>query len=128
MPGLVAWDSVWFLKIAQCGYETEQSHAFLPLLPGEICLLLKQVSDFPLQETTVCGCSSAQTFQVLRCGSTKYSIGSAAGLQPDLLWMVQNTGVKGMAWWGIALSNVLFIASAAAFCQVCPRPHCLGLS
>ncbi|TKY58994.1 GPI mannosyltransferase 2 [Spatholobus suberectus] len=29
----VVWDSVYFLRIAQCGYEYEQSFAFLPLLP-----------------------------------------------------------------------------------------------
>jgi phosphatidylinositol glycan class V len=30
----LAWDSLHYLRIAQCGYETEQSHAFFPLLPG----------------------------------------------------------------------------------------------
>ena len=32
--GGLAWDSLHFLRIAQCGYETEKSHAFFPLLPG----------------------------------------------------------------------------------------------
>ena len=52
MPGLVAWDSVWFLKVAQCGYETEQSHAFLPLLPGWLCLHLVQAANSAPQEMT----------------------------------------------------------------------------
>jgi len=30
----LAWDSVHYLRIAQCGYETEKSHAFFPLLPA----------------------------------------------------------------------------------------------
>lgn len=30
----LAWDSLHFLRIAQCGYETEKSYAFFPLLPG----------------------------------------------------------------------------------------------
>lgn len=34
----IVWDSVYFVRIAQCGYEYEQSYAFLPLLP--ICISL----------------------------------------------------------------------------------------
>lgn len=34
----VVWDSVYFVRIAQCGYEYEQSFAFLPLLP--LCIRL----------------------------------------------------------------------------------------
>ncbi|XP_044482746.1 GPI mannosyltransferase 2 [Mangifera indica] len=34
----VVWDSVYFVRIAQCGYEYEQSFAFLPVLP--ICIRL----------------------------------------------------------------------------------------
>ncbi|KAK8638620.1 hypothetical protein V6N13_137035 [Hibiscus sabdariffa] len=30
----VVWDSVYFVRIAQCGYEYEQFYAFLPLLPA----------------------------------------------------------------------------------------------
>lgn len=32
----IVWDSVYFVRIAQCGYEYEQSYAFLPLLPFSI--------------------------------------------------------------------------------------------
>ncbi|XP_076947923.1 uncharacterized protein LOC143619969 [Bidens hawaiensis] len=35
----VVWDSVYFVRIAQCGYEYEQTYAFLPLLPFCIWLL-----------------------------------------------------------------------------------------
>lgn len=31
---LNVWDTVHLLKVARCGYEDEQSHAFFPLLPG----------------------------------------------------------------------------------------------
>ncbi|KDP38090.1 hypothetical protein JCGZ_04733 [Jatropha curcas] len=34
----IVWDSVYFVRIAECGYEYEQSYAFLPLLP--ICILI----------------------------------------------------------------------------------------
>ncbi|KAL5727750.1 hypothetical protein ACHQM5_000907 [Ranunculus cassubicifolius] len=36
IEGSIVWDSVYFVRIAQCGYEYEQNYAFLPLLP--ICL------------------------------------------------------------------------------------------
>lgn len=35
----VVWDGVYFVRIAECGYEYEQSFAFLPLLPVAISLL-----------------------------------------------------------------------------------------
>ncbi|XP_052186716.1 uncharacterized protein LOC127797663 [Diospyros lotus] len=34
----IVWDSVYFVRIAQCGYEYEQSYAFFPLLP--LCISL----------------------------------------------------------------------------------------
>lgn len=37
----VVWDGVFFLRIAQCGYEYEQAYAFLPLLPACIVLLTR---------------------------------------------------------------------------------------
>lgn len=37
---LAVWDSAFFVRIAQCGYEYEQFHAFFPLLP----LLLRLTS------------------------------------------------------------------------------------
>ncbi|KAK9273165.1 hypothetical protein L1049_017972 [Liquidambar formosana] len=36
IEGSIVWDGVFFVRIAQCGYEYEQSYAFLPLLP--ICM------------------------------------------------------------------------------------------
>jgi phosphatidylinositol glycan class V len=35
----IVWDSVFFVRSAQCGYEYEQSYAFLPLLPLSISFL-----------------------------------------------------------------------------------------
>ena len=35
VKGLVVWDSVYFVRIARCGYEYEQYHAFFPGYPGE---------------------------------------------------------------------------------------------
>ncbi|XP_020576225.1 GPI mannosyltransferase 2-like isoform X2 [Phalaenopsis equestris] len=39
IEGSVVWDSVCFVRIAECGYEYEQNYAFLPLLPLSISLL-----------------------------------------------------------------------------------------
>ncbi|KAL5832321.1 hypothetical protein ACOSQ4_017675 [Xanthoceras sorbifolium] len=39
----VVWDSVYFVRIAQCGYDYEQTYAFLPLLPACISLLSRTV-------------------------------------------------------------------------------------
>lgn len=35
----IVWDGVYFVRIAQCGYEYEQTYAFLPLLPACVVLL-----------------------------------------------------------------------------------------
>ncbi|CAN4114103.1 unnamed protein product [Withania somnifera] len=43
----IVWDSVYFVRIAQCGYEYEQTYAFLPLLP--ICIsLLSRTGNYLL--------------------------------------------------------------------------------
>ncbi|CAO2837173.1 unnamed protein product [Amaranthus hypochondriacus] len=39
----IVWDSVYFVRIAQCGYEYEQTYAFFPLLPILIFLLSNSV-------------------------------------------------------------------------------------
>ncbi|KAL1810251.1 hypothetical protein ACET3Z_027241 [Daucus carota] len=39
----IVWDSVYFVRIAQCGYEYEQSYVFWPLLPFCIFVLSKTV-------------------------------------------------------------------------------------
>ncbi|KVI09456.1 hypothetical protein Ccrd_012172 [Cynara cardunculus var. scolymus] len=39
----IVWDSVYFVRIAQCGYEYEQTYAFLPLLPFCISFLSRTV-------------------------------------------------------------------------------------
>ncbi|KAB1220987.1 GPI mannosyltransferase 2 [Morella rubra] len=39
----VVWDSVYFVRISHCGYEYEQSYAFLPLLPLLMFLLSRSV-------------------------------------------------------------------------------------
>ena len=33
LTGLAVWDSAFFVRVARCGYEYEQFHAFFPLLP-----------------------------------------------------------------------------------------------
>lgn len=44
----VVWDSVYYLRIAQCGYEYEQTYAFLPLLPLSMLFLSKTGMEFNL--------------------------------------------------------------------------------
>ncbi|XP_031498828.1 uncharacterized protein LOC116263285 [Nymphaea colorata] len=39
----IVWDGVYFVRIAECGYEYEQSYAFLPLLPLCISFLARSV-------------------------------------------------------------------------------------
>nr|CAB3462118.1 unnamed protein product [Digitaria exilis] len=39
ISSLAVWDGVHFARPAECGYEYEQSYAFLPLLPASIALL-----------------------------------------------------------------------------------------
>ncbi|XP_050219839.1 uncharacterized protein LOC126670207 isoform X2 [Mercurialis annua] len=39
----IVWDSIYFVRIAECSYEYEQSYAFLPLLPIFMSLLSRTV-------------------------------------------------------------------------------------
>ncbi|GAU45013.1 hypothetical protein TSUD_94480 [Trifolium subterraneum] len=39
----IVWDSVYFIRTAQCGYEYEQSYAFLPFLPLSISFLTPSI-------------------------------------------------------------------------------------
>jgi phosphatidylinositol glycan class V len=36
LDGLAPWDSVYFVRIAKCGYEVDTLNAFFPLLPGAL--------------------------------------------------------------------------------------------
>lgn len=42
----IVWDSVYFVRISQCGYEYEQSYAFLPLLPISISFFSRTLFSF----------------------------------------------------------------------------------
>ncbi|CAN6356161.1 unnamed protein product, partial [Urochloa humidicola] len=43
ISSLAVWDGVHFARAAECGYEYEQSFAFLPLLPASIALLARSL-------------------------------------------------------------------------------------
>ncbi|CAN6338350.1 unnamed protein product [Urochloa humidicola] len=43
ISSLAVWDGVHFARPAECGYEYEQSFAFLPLLPASIALLARSL-------------------------------------------------------------------------------------
>ncbi|PKA47155.1 phosphatidylinositol glycan, class V [Apostasia shenzhenica] len=43
IEGSVVWDGVYFVRIAECGYEYEQTYAFQPLLPLCIAFLTRSV-------------------------------------------------------------------------------------
>lgn len=44
IEGSIVWDAVYFVRIAQCGYEYEQTYAFFALLP--ICISLISTTVF----------------------------------------------------------------------------------
>jgi phosphatidylinositol glycan class V len=41
IEGSIVWDSVYFVRIAQCSYEYEQTFAFLPIFPLAIRLIAR---------------------------------------------------------------------------------------
>ncbi|KAL5206714.1 hypothetical protein ABZP36_034923 [Zizania latifolia] len=43
VSSLAVWDGVHFARAAECGYEYEQSFAFLPLLPASLVLLARSL-------------------------------------------------------------------------------------
>ncbi|KAK9664701.1 hypothetical protein RND81_14G062100 [Saponaria officinalis] len=43
IQGSVVWDSVYMIRIAECGYEYEQTYAFFPFLPVLLSLLSQSV-------------------------------------------------------------------------------------
>eukprot|EP00873_Tetraselmis_striata_P023555 jgi/Tetstr1/443819/TSEL_003273.t1 len=43
LEGLITWDAVYFVRIAECGYEYEQFHAFFPALPLAMRALQRSV-------------------------------------------------------------------------------------
>ncbi|KMZ69600.1 GPI mannosyltransferase [Zostera marina] len=43
IEGSIVWDSVYFVRIAECGYEYEQTYAFFPILPVLISLMSRSV-------------------------------------------------------------------------------------
>jgi phosphatidylinositol glycan class V len=51
---VAVWDSVYVLRIAQCGYEFEQSHAFFPLLPFLMRALAAALSPSSSQPPSRC--------------------------------------------------------------------------
>lgn len=50
ISSLAMWDGVHFLRAAECGYEYEQSFAFLPLLPASLNLLARSGKSPPRLE------------------------------------------------------------------------------
>eukprot|EP00210_Caulerpa_lentillifera_P000142 g137.t1 len=46
---VVVWDSVFFMRVAQCGYEYEQYHAFFPALPR----LLQSITELCPNRTCI---------------------------------------------------------------------------
>ncbi|WVZ90287.1 hypothetical protein U9M48_036597 [Paspalum notatum var. saurae] len=43
ISSLAVWDGVYFARPAECGYEYEQSFAFLPILPASLVLLARSL-------------------------------------------------------------------------------------
>lgn len=85
ISSLAVWDGVHFARAAECGYEYEQSFAFLPLLPASLALLarsrkhlLVNCQDVGLRDLT---------FVTFPCSVR--AAGSCAGVQgrPRDLWL-----------------------------------------
>lgn len=57
LESAVLWDSVFFVRTAQCGYEFEQAHAFFPLLPA-VLRLLTTLTGLPIVFSGFSGSSS----------------------------------------------------------------------
>ncbi|KAH3757810.1 GPI mannosyltransferase 2 [Pelomyxa schiedti] len=53
LKGLHSWDAVYFVGISERGYETEQAHAFFPLLPLCVRALSKGLSWLPANQFTI---------------------------------------------------------------------------
>jgi len=56
LTGLAVWDSAFFVRVARCGYEYEQFHAFFPLLP---LLLRAALCTGPRLRLTRCAARAA---------------------------------------------------------------------
>ena len=63
------WDSVFFVRIAQCGYEYEQFYAFFPLLPTFLRLL--SFNGVPVGASCASACWAAP-------GAAVYSMATCA--------------------------------------------------
>lgn len=69
IEGSIVWDAVYFVRIAQCGYEYEQSYAFLPLLPICVSFLSRTGLILCFSSISIYSCKSLFV-QILEC---KYS-------------------------------------------------------
>lgn len=72
----IVWDSVYFVRIAQCGYEYEQTFAFLPLLPLCISLLSRTGQSLQLsflQSQHFTSSESIRTQEIM-CKKTFYLV------------------------------------------------------
>ncbi|KAJ0083933.1 hypothetical protein Patl1_29945 [Pistacia atlantica] len=94
----VVWDSVFFVRIAQCGYEYEQSFAFLPLLPLCIRLLSHTGKRMP-----------SLSFR-LKMGTSPLTL---LGILAPLVSVFGYRAVLALS--GYVVSNVAFLLAAVYF-------------
>ena len=114
---IVAWDAHWFLRIAQCGYQSQQAHAFFPLLPGArrvrscspmVCAFWRQAArrhDAPARGLSRC----AERLRTVTPAITARQR-QGAGRDPQAL-----------AHTGFALSNACFSVAAVLLSRLPPE-------
>ena len=100
------WDSVYYVRIAQCGYEYEQTYAFFPLLP--LCIsLLSRTGSGSIKFSLV------SRFGNLSCCSSVEVVvdfdGFVSVLAP-LIPVIGHRAVLGLS--GYLINNVAFVFAA----------------
>ena len=107
ISSLAVWDGVHFARAAECGYEYEQSFAFLPLLPASMALLSRSRKS----PRVVFSLSMRSLLDLIRC-CVCLAFPSSAVFAP----LVPVLGYRALlVISGHVLNNMAFVAAAAYF-------------
>jgi phosphatidylinositol glycan class V len=108
MASMTPWDSVYFVRIAQCGYESDQIFAFFPLLP-----MLMRVGGAVAKLVYACACFMISMFSISPMRLAEYSLGS---LSRQMLASFEGVPLEvtriGMVTTGLIVNIASFCAAA----------------